>query len=65
MTNLPWTMTGTLVDTREPHRRAEFVCYACCERARMTTNEVGYCIVQCERHPAIMIRAGKVVGTSA
>lgn len=63
--DLPWSMSGTIVDTRKPHDRPEFVCYACCDRVRLTVNEVGYCITECPVHPSIMIRGDKVVGTSA
>lgn len=48
------------------HRPAKFVCRMCCSDARMDRCDNGCCIITvCAKHPSIMIRDGKVIGTSA
>lgn len=65
MTDLPWSMNATFSAVPSVADAPRFVCNACCDRCQLIVNENGLCITQCEFHPQIMIRDGKVVGTSA
>lgn len=52
----------------EAHRppTTKFVCRMCCADARMDRCDNGCCVITvCAKHPSIMIRDGKVIGTSA
>lgn len=47
-------------------RDGTFVCYACCGKVQFDHCDNGCCVeTWCPDHPQIMIRNGKVVGTSA
>lgn len=47
-------------------RPAQYVCRLCCGLVILQPCENGCCVItHCPRHPSIMIRQGKVVGTSA
>jgi hypothetical protein len=65
MTYLPWSMSASLTAPNE-RAYAQFVCHACCAKVRLHACDNGCCIItECPDHPHIMIRDGKVVGTSA
>ena len=62
-TNLPWQMSANLIGIPN---QAKFVCQACCVKGRIQKCDNGCCITtNCPDHPSILIRDGKVVGTSA
>jgi hypothetical protein len=47
-------------------REAKFICKACCSEVRITRCDNGCCVATyCPKHPSILIKDGKVVGTSA
>ena len=61
--DLSWQMSANL--TGIPNT-AKFVCNLCCAKGRIQQCENGCCVTtNCPDHPSVLIRDGKVVGTSA
>lgn len=57
-------LSAEIAERRRPP--AKFVCRMCCADARMDRCDNGCCVITvCAKHPSIMIRDGRVIGTSA